>query len=322
MMPWKLYSDAARTSSPGCSATRASWARSAASSSPTTGSSAGSSSRCPTCFACDGATRYRNGVNWRAIARARARRCCRWCPGFVRAATTPGGDVADPGSFDTLYTYAWFVTFALELRRSTSSLMRGRARALRDLALASLRSQPRMPRIVKCGLIQATHAVQHRRADRDDPRGEHRRSTSRSSSRPAREGVQILCMQEIFTGPYFCAEQTPRWYDATERIPDGPTTRLMQEIAKQHAMVIVVPLYEEESHRRLLQHRRRDRRRRHLPRQVPQEPHPAGRARASGRSSTSSPATSAIRCSRRGTRRSACTSATTATSPRARASSG
>jgi N-carbamoylputrescine amidase len=39
-----------------------------------------------------------------------------------------------------------------------------------------------------------------------------------------REGVQILCMQEIFTGPYFCAEQTPRWYEATERIPDGPTT--------------------------------------------------------------------------------------------------
>ena len=50
-----------------------------------------------------------------------------------------------------------------------------------------------------------------------------------------REGVQILCMQEIFTGPYFCAEQTPRWYDAAEAIPDGPTTRLMQEVAKQHA---------------------------------------------------------------------------------------
>jgi beta-ureidopropionase len=63
----------------------------------------------------------------------------------------------------------------------------------------------------------------------------------------ARQGVQILCMQEIFTGPYFCAEQTPRWYEATERIPDGPTTRLMQELAKQHEMVIVVPLYEEES---------------------------------------------------------------------------
>jgi len=34
-------------------------------------------------------------------------------PGFVRAATTPGGQVADPTLLDGLYTYAWFVTFAL-----------------------------------------------------------------------------------------------------------------------------------------------------------------------------------------------------------------
>ena len=34
-------------------------------------------------------------------------------PGFLRAATTPGGQVAVPGVFDTLYTYAWFVTFGL-----------------------------------------------------------------------------------------------------------------------------------------------------------------------------------------------------------------
>jgi N-carbamoylputrescine amidase len=63
----------------------------------------------------------------------------------------------------------------------------------------------------------------------------------------AKEGVQIICMQEIFTGPYFCAEQTTRWYDSTEKIPDGPTTKLMQELAKKHSMVIVVPIYEEES---------------------------------------------------------------------------
>ena len=36
-------------------------------------------------------------------------------PGFVRAAMTPGGQVADPTFFDALYTYAWFVTFALSL---------------------------------------------------------------------------------------------------------------------------------------------------------------------------------------------------------------
>ena len=34
-------------------------------------------------------------------------------PGFLRAATTPGGQVANPTFLDTLYTYAWFVTFGL-----------------------------------------------------------------------------------------------------------------------------------------------------------------------------------------------------------------
>jgi N-carbamoylputrescine amidase len=62
----------------------------------------------------------------------------------------------------------------------------------------------------------------------------------------AEQGVKILCMQEVFTTPYFCAEQQTRWYEAVEKIPDGPTTKLMQETAKEHGMVIIVPIYEEE----------------------------------------------------------------------------
>jgi N-carbamoylputrescine amidase len=61
-----------------------------------------------------------------------------------------------------------------------------------------------------------------------------------------KKGVQVLCMQEVFTQPYFCPSQDKKWYAATEKIPDGETTRLMQEYAKKHGMVIVVPIYEEE----------------------------------------------------------------------------
>ncbi|PIV73822.1 MAG: acyltransferase [Rhodobacteraceae bacterium CG17_big_fil_post_rev_8_21_14_2_50_65_11] len=60
-----------------------------------------------------------------------------------------------------------------------------------------------------------------------------------------KQGVQVLCMQEVFTQPYFCPSQDAKWYAAAEAIPDGPTTKLMQEYAKKHAMVIVVPIYEE-----------------------------------------------------------------------------
>ena len=103
-----------------------------------------------------------------------------------------------------------------------------------------------MPRIVKAGLIQTTLA-----APTSEPlekiRDAQVERTLKYIDQAGKEGVQILCMQEIFTGPYFCAEQNPRWYDAVERIPDGPTTRLMQERAKKHRMVMIVPLYEEEA---------------------------------------------------------------------------
>jgi beta-ureidopropionase len=102
-----------------------------------------------------------------------------------------------------------------------------------------------MPRLVKCGLIQATHACdtgEKLEIIREANVHKHLELIEQAG----RAGVQILCMQEIFTGPYFCAEQTTRWYDATESIPDGPTTKVMQEMARKHEMVIVVPLYEVE----------------------------------------------------------------------------
>jgi len=55
---------------------------------------------------------YRNGVNWRAVA-ALVVGVAPVVPGFVRSAATPGGRVAAPNAFDTIYSYAWFVTFAL-----------------------------------------------------------------------------------------------------------------------------------------------------------------------------------------------------------------
>ncbi len=102
-----------------------------------------------------------------------------------------------------------------------------------------------MSRIVKCGLIQTSFA-----GSASDPIAAIRKAnvdkTVAFVEQAAAAGVQILCMQEIFTGPYFCAEQNPRWYEAVERIPDGPTVKLMQELARKHGMAIVVPLYEED----------------------------------------------------------------------------
>jgi NCS1 family nucleobase:cation symporter-1 len=55
---------------------------------------------------------YARGINWRAIiALCVAVAPC--VPGFLRAAATPGGQVAQPNMTDHLYTYAWFVTFGI-----------------------------------------------------------------------------------------------------------------------------------------------------------------------------------------------------------------
>ena len=71
-----------------------------------------------------GAYTYWRGVNPLAVA-AFAIAVLPVVPGFVRAATTPGGTVADPNLFDRLYAYAWFVTFGLSFVVYLA-LMRGR----------------------------------------------------------------------------------------------------------------------------------------------------------------------------------------------------
>ena len=103
-----------------------------------------------------------------------------------------------------------------------------------------------MPRIVRGGLIQvkadvslegSTDDVKKRMIDKHLPLIEE----------AGTKGVQVLCLQELFYGPYFCAEQKTRWYELTEQIPDGPTTKMFQDIAKRLAMVIVLPIYEVEN---------------------------------------------------------------------------
>src|SRR6266446_50586 len=104
-----------------------------------------------------------------------------------------------------------------------------------------------MPRIVRAGLIQDSNVLSPDKASLADVReamiAKHVRMIDEAGGR----GVQVLCLQELFYGPYFAAEQDPRWYHFTEKVPDGPTIRQMQALAKKHQMAMVVPVYEEEA---------------------------------------------------------------------------
>ena len=102
-----------------------------------------------------------------------------------------------------------------------------------------------MARVVRCGLIQAQNVLG---PEAGLPRIKKAMIDKHVSliAEAARKKVKILCLQELFYGPYFCAEQETRWYDITERVPDGPTVSLMRKLARKHKMVIVVPIYEED----------------------------------------------------------------------------
>ncbi|WP_040949140.1 nitrilase-related carbon-nitrogen hydrolase [Gorillibacterium massiliense] len=99
--------------------------------------------------------------------------------------------------------------------------------------------------MVKIGLIQAKHELSG-----DESVEAHKDAAVEKHIRLVREaaanGAKIICLQEIFFGPYFCAEQTPKWYAAAEEVPGGPTIRKFQELAKDLAVVLILPVYEVE----------------------------------------------------------------------------
>jgi beta-ureidopropionase len=102
-----------------------------------------------------------------------------------------------------------------------------------------------MPRLVRCSLIQAANAAPPNLPLEDIKKAMIDKHLD-LLKQAADAGSQVVCLQEIFYGPYFCAEQETRWYDFTEPVPEGPTVRLMQDVARRHHMAIIVPIYEKE----------------------------------------------------------------------------
>jgi beta-ureidopropionase len=98
-----------------------------------------------------------------------------------------------------------------------------------------------MSRIVKCAHIQASNA-EHNGTPAEIKEAmiqKHIPLIEEAGSR----GVQVLCLQEIFFGPYFCCEQDIKWYANAEKVP-GPTTERLSEYARKYQMVMIIPVYE------------------------------------------------------------------------------
>jgi len=96
---------------------------------------------------------------------------------------------------------------------------------------------------VSIGLIQAKNDV-----NGDEPVHPHKEKAIEKHVRMVREaaakGAQIICLQEIFYGPYFCSEQNTKWYESAEEVPNGPTVQLFSALARELGTVLILPVYE------------------------------------------------------------------------------
>lgn len=103
-----------------------------------------------------------------------------------------------------------------------------------------------MSQIVRTALIQTAQTAQAEFLSPAEIKEEMIERHLQHIAAAAAQGAQVVCMQELFYGPYFCPSQDILWYALTEEVPNGLTIRLMQEYAKKLQMVIIVPVYERE----------------------------------------------------------------------------
>ncbi len=59
----------------------------------------------------------------------------------------------------------------------------------------------------------------------------------------ARQGAQIVCLQELFRSQYFCQTEDTELFKLAEPIP-GPSTEALSEVAREHKVVIIASLFE------------------------------------------------------------------------------
>ncbi len=102
-----------------------------------------------------------------------------------------------------------------------------------------------MPRKVVGGLIQCSNPINDPNASvsviREAMFDKHLPLIEEAGKR----GVQILSLQEVFNGPYFCPSQDAKWHDIAEEVP-GPTVQRLAVYAKKYQMAMVIPVYERE----------------------------------------------------------------------------
>jgi N-carbamoylputrescine amidase len=65
--------------------------------------------------------------------------------------------------------------------------------------------------------------------------------------RAARDGADVVCLQELFRSRYFCQTEDVERFRLAEPIP-GPTTKVLAKVARERKVVVVASLFEKRAH--------------------------------------------------------------------------
>ena len=92
----------------------------------------------------------------------------------------------------------------------------------------------REKRILKVGIIQQANTADH---------SDNKRRLKEAIRRVASEGAELVVLQELHNGLYFCQTEDVDTFDQAESIP-GESTREFGELARELGIVLVLSLFE------------------------------------------------------------------------------
>ncbi|XP_076453415.1 beta-ureidopropionase-like [Babylonia areolata] len=132
----------------------------------------------------------------------------------------------------------------LDVPEKAQALAQERDFELQAFAFDARREDTRAARVVRVGAIQNRIVAPTTASIIEQREALHRRITEMVEA-AALCGVNILCMQEAWTMPFaFCTREKFPWTQFAESAEDGPTTKLLQEMARKYNMVIISPILE------------------------------------------------------------------------------
>lgn len=93
---------------------------------------------------------------------------------------------------------------------------------------------PTLPTQATLGLVQMRMSADA---------GDNFRRAEQGIRNAAQEGANVVCLPELFLGPYFCQTEDHQWFSLAEPIP-GPSTERLAKLAGELGVVIIASLFE------------------------------------------------------------------------------